>query len=140
MPNIVPAAILVLTLAGAATAARPDWVPVGRHIDGNPVEVDRSAITTVGGITRGWWRVALGEPRPDGTAFEKSYDAIDCARRMTTNLATVAIGVNGGILRQTRESESAALTRMTPATPGTTGEMADRAICKLRPRPAPRRR
>jgi hypothetical protein len=65
---------MILALAGLSTiaAAQPkaDWVPIGRHVDGAVVEVDRASISTRGDVTSGWWRLALAEPRPDGTARE----------------------------------------------------------------------
>jgi hypothetical protein len=122
------------TAAVAAPAPQP-WVPVGEHVDGGVVEVGRAHITTIDGITRGWWRIALAAPRTDGTAREMNLDAVDCARRLTTELEQLRYDAGGRLLAHTREDEGAALGRLSPATPGTTGEIADRAICRLRPRP-----
>jgi hypothetical protein len=131
-------ALLAATAAGAA-APKPQWVRVGSH-HGQPVEVDKASIRTAGGVTRGWWRVALAAPRPDGTAQEKQLEAVDCGERLSTSLALVTLDPEGKVLSDVREPESAALARLAPATPGTTGEMVADAICRLRPRPRPARR
>ncbi|MEA1014744.1 hypothetical protein [Sphingosinicella sp. LY1275] len=44
------------------------------------------------------------------------------------------------MLSDLREPESAALARLAPATPGTTGELIADAICRMRPRPKRARR
>ncbi|WP_454885362.1 surface-adhesin E family protein [Sphingomonas oryzagri] len=113
----------------------PRWVAAGDHSDGGVVEVDAAQIVTAGGLTRGWWRIALTEPRADGTAREQNLDAIDCQRRLTTGLEQIRYNVTGATLAHTREEIDAALRRLSPATPGTPGEIADRAICRLRPKP-----
>jgi hypothetical protein len=82
----------------------------------------------------------LAAPRPDGTAQEKQLEAVDCGERLSTSLALVTLDTEGKVLSDVREPESAALARMAPATPGTTGEMVADAICRLRPRPRPARR
>src|ERR1700761_630988 len=110
-----------LGLLGLSTAAvaqpRPDWVPIGTHVDGGVVEVDRASISTRGDVTYGWWRLALTEPRPDGAAREKHLDAVDCARRMATELELVSYRADSSVLADGRETESAAMTRMGPVTP-----------------------
>ncbi len=127
--------------ASAAPAAKPSpgshWVMVGHHIDGSPVEVDTHSITPWGDLTQGWWRLTLAQPRPDGTAIENHLDAIDCARGLSTALETVTLHPDGSVIGDTRETPSAAITRLGPTTPGTTGEMAAAAICRLRPPPPP---
>jgi hypothetical protein len=133
------AQILILTAASAAMMAAapahgPNWVRVGSHIDGSPVEVDVHSITPWGGLIRGWWRITLAEPRPDGTVVEQHFDAVDCARGLSTNLEQVTLRPDGGLVNDARESPTAAITRLGPATPGTTGEMAVRAICRLAPK------
>ncbi len=134
------AAALAAIPATAAPPPGPHWVAVGTHIDGNPVEVDTRSITPWGGLWRGWWRMTLATPRPDGTAVEKHLEAIDCARGLTASLAVVTLRTDGSTVSDAREAPSAAITRLGPATPGTTGEMADRAICRLRPPPPKHRR
>ena len=131
-------ALLAATAAGAA-APKPQWVRVGSH-HGQSVEVDKASIRTANGITRGWWRVALAEPRSDGTAQEKQLEAVDCGERLSTSLALVALDAGGEVMSDVREPESAALARLAPATPGTTGELVAEAICRLRPRPKAARR
>jgi hypothetical protein len=131
-------ALLAATAVGGA-APKPQWVRVGSH-HGEPVEVDEASIRTAGGITKGWWRVALAEQRPDGTAQEKQLEVVDCDERLSTSLALVALDAGGQVLSDVREPESAALARLAPATPGTTGELVADAICRLRPRPKPARR
>jgi hypothetical protein len=131
-------ALLVATAAGAA-APKPQWVRVGSH-HGQPVEVDKASIRTASGVTRGWWRVALAAPRPHGTAQEKQLEAVDCRERLSTSLALVKLDADGKVLSDMREPESAALARLAPATPGTTGEMVADAICRMRPRPKPAQR
>lgn len=131
-------ALLAATAAGAA-APKPQWVRVGSH-HGQPVEVDKASIRTASGVTRGWWRVALAAPRPDGTAQEKQLEAVDCGEGLSTSLALVTLDPEGQVLSDVREPESAALARMAPATPGTTGELVADAICGMRPRPKPARR
>ena len=42
---------------------------------------------------------------------------------------------DGSVIDDARETPSAAITRLGPPTPGTTGEMAGVAICRLRPLP-----
>ena len=137
--------ILVLGAASAALLAAaaprgPNWVRVGSHIDGSPVEVDTRSIVPWGGLVRGWWRLTLAEPRADGTLVEKHLDAVDCARGLSTTLEQVTLRPDGSLVDDARESPSAAITRLGPATPGTTGEMAVRAICRLRPPPPKHRR
>lgn len=137
----VGTAIGIACIAVTAATARPvppRWVAVGEHVDGGVVEVDAAHIVTAGGLTHGWWRIALAEPREDGTAREQNLDAIDCAGRLTTGLEQIRYDAAGATLAHTREDTDAALRRLSPATPGTTGEIADRAICRLRPKP-PRR-
>jgi hypothetical protein len=134
-------AIGIACIVATATSARsvsPHWVAVGEHVDGGVVEVDAAHILTAGGLTRGWWRIALAEPRADGTAREQNLDAIDCERRLTTSLEQIRTDAAGATLGHSREDVDAALRRLSPATPGTTGEIADRAICRMRPKP-PRR-
>jgi hypothetical protein len=126
--------------AGGAQAAAPSgprWMAAGTAPDGGAIEVNAAAIVTMGALTRGWWRVRFREPRPDGTAIETRLYAVDCAQRLTTTLETIATTLDGRVLSDGRESESAALTRLSPATPGTAGEAAGRAICAMgRRRPA----
>lgn len=129
------AAALATIPASAAPPPGPRWVHVGTHIDGSPVEVDTRSITPWGDLVRGWWRMTLATPRPDGTAVEKHWDGVDCARGASTSLAVVSLRADGSIVSQARETPGAAITRLGPSTPGTTGEMAVRAICKLRPPP-----
>lgn len=125
----------IMASAASARPVPPRWVAVGEHVDGGVVEVDAAHIVTTGGLTRGWWRIALAAPRDDGTAREQNLDAIDCAQRLTTGLEQIRYDGAGQVLAHTRESGDAALRRLSPATPGTTGEIADRAICRLRPKP-----
>jgi hypothetical protein len=129
--------------APAASAPKPPsvphWVMVGHHVDGGPVEVDTRSITPWGDLTRGWWRLTLAQPRPDGTAIEKHLEAVDCTRGFSTSLEQVTLRPDGGVIDHTREAPSAAINRLGPATPGTTGAMAGAAICRLRP-PPPRPR
>jgi len=130
--------ILMLMAASAASMAAapppgPNWVRVGSHIDGSPVEVDTRSIRPWGGLVRGWWRITLATPRPDGTVVEKHLDAVDCGRGLSTTLEQVTQRPDGSLVDDARESQSAAITRLGAATPGTTGEMAVRAICRLRP-------
>ncbi|MGN6123878.1 MAG: hypothetical protein ACTHOJ_13080 [Sphingomonas oligoaromativorans] len=134
------AQILILSAASAAIAAAgpprgPNWVRVGSHVDGGPVEVDTRSIVPWGGLIRGWWRLTLAEPRPDGTVVERHLDAVDCARGLSTTLEQVTLRPDGSLVADARESPTAAIARLGPATPGTTGEMAVRAICRLRPPP-----
>ncbi len=137
---LVWATALAAIPAMAAPPPGPHWVAVGTHIDGSPVEVDTRSITPWGGLVRGWWRMTLAEPRPDGTVVEKHLEGVDCARGLTTSLAVVSLRADGSIVNDAREAPSAAINRLGPATPGTTGEMADRAICRLRPPPPKHRR
>ena len=131
--------ILAGTILAAATAAgaavpKPQWVRVGSH-QGQAIEVDKASIRTAGGITRGWWRVALPEPRADGAVREKQLEAVDCGERLSTSLALVTLDADGGVLNDVREPESAALARLAPTTPDTTGATVADAICRLRPKP-----
>jgi hypothetical protein len=138
---LASAAALAAIMAAPAPAKRlppgPNWVTVGRHDDGGPVEVDTRSIAPWGDLVQGWWRVTLATPRADGTVVEKHHDAIDCARGASTALEQVELSVDGTVVNATRETPGAAITRLAPATPGTTGEMAVRALCRLRP-PSPR--
>lgn len=119
------------TAEASARAVPPHWVSVGEHVDGATVEVDAAHIVRTGVLVRGWWRIALMAPREDGTAREENLDAVDCARRLSTAIAQTRYDAGGQVLARTRESEDAAMRRLSPATPGTTGEIADRAICRL---------
>lgn len=130
---------LLAATAGGAAAPKPQWVRVGSH-HGQPVEVDKASIRTASGVTRGWWRVALAEPRRDGTVQEKQLEAVDCDERLSTSLALVTLDAEGRVLSDVREPESAALARLAPSTPGTTGELVAESICRLRSRPKPARR
>lgn len=126
--------VLMACLSATNAPARPvppRWVPVGEHIDGGTVEVDAAHIVRTGNLVRGWWRIALAAPRADGTAREENLDAVDCAQRLSTAIAQTRYDAGGQVLARTRESEDAAMRRLSPATPGTTGEIADRAICRL---------
>lgn len=137
--GVVLAAIPAMAAPPRAHPPAQHWVMVGHHVDGGPVEVDTRSIVPWGGLTRGWWRLTMARPRPDGTAIERHLDAIDCARGLTTTLETVTLRADGSIVEDAREAPSAAITRLGPATPGTTGEIAGAAICRLRPPPPPRR-
>lgn len=130
---IAVAALLSTGVADAAKPTGPRWMAVGAHVDGSTIEVNAAAIVTVRGLTRGWWRLRLMQPRPDGTAIEAQMLAVDCARRLATVLETIDTRLDGSLVADLRESESAALTRLSPATPGTSGETAARAICQLQP-------
>lgn len=132
---LVMATALAAAPATAAPSPGPHWVMIGHHIDGGPVEVDTRSITPWGGLVRGWWRLTLAQPRPDGTAIEKHLEGVDCVRGVSTSLAVVMLRADGSIVSDARETPSAAITRLGPTTPGTTGDMADRAICRLRPPP-----
>ncbi|SMF65863.1 surface-adhesin E family protein [Allosphingosinicella indica] len=120
--------------AGAAPAAKSEWVRVGSHVDGGAVEVDRKSIETRGGVTYGWWRTTFAQPRGDGTAQEEQQEAVECGPMLSTPLAMVKRASDGAILNQSREPASA-LDRLGPPTPGTTGERVAQAICDLRPKP-----
>ena len=138
-------ALAAVTMAAApAAAARPrpqkaEWVRIGSYVDGGPVEVDRKSIFTLAGLTRAWWRTSFAEPRQDGTTQEKQLMAIDCGEGLSTTLAAVSLAADGSVIEEVREPESAALSRLGPVTPGTTGETVARAACDLRPRPKSRR-
>jgi hypothetical protein len=86
-------------------------------------------------LTRAWWRTSFAEPRPDGTAQEKQLMAIDCGEGLSTVLALIGVDAGGAVVREVREPEGAALRRLGPVTPGTTGETVAKAACDLRPRP-----
>jgi hypothetical protein len=146
---------ILILVAGAALAAgpaqalparkappkppRPEWVRVGSYVDGGPVEVDKTSIFTSNGLTRAWWRTSFAEPRQDGTVQEKQLLAIDCGG-LSTVLAAVTLDAQGPVISNIREAGSAALSRLGPATPGTTGEMVAQAACNLRPRTRATRR
>ena len=147
MKTILMLAAGAVLAAGPAEAApsrkappKPEWVRVGSYVDGGPVEVDKSSIFTSQGLTRAWWRTSFAEPRHDGTVQEKQLLAIDCGEGLSTVLAAVTVDAGGAVIDDIREAESAALSRLGPATPGTTGEMVARAACDLRPRTKPGRR
>ena len=121
--------------AAAEPAQKAEWVRVGSYTDGGSVEVDKKSIFTSGGLTRAWWRTSFAEPRPDGTAQEKQLMAIDCGEGLSTVLALIGVDAGGAVVREVREPEGAALRRLGPVTPGTTGETVAKAACDLRPRP-----
>ena len=121
--------------AAAGPAQKAEWVRVGSYTDGGPVEVDKKSIFTSGRLTRAWWRTSFAEPRPDGTAQEKQLMAIDCGEGLSTVLALIGVDAGGAVVREVREPEGAALRRLGPVTPGTTGETVAKAACDLRPRP-----
>lgn len=126
---------VLLANAGAPAAKDPaEWVRVGRHVDGGAVEVDRKSIVSSAGLTRAWWRTSFAEPRQDGTAREKQLMAVDCGEGLSTVLAAVSLDADGKVLNEVHEPEAAALRRLGPVTPGTTGEMVAKAACDLRPR------
>lgn len=122
-------------LGAGAPEQKSEWVRVGSYVDGGPVEVDKKSILTSGGLTRAWWRTSFVEPRADGTIQEKQLIAIDCGEGLSTVLALVSLGPDGELLKEVHEPEGAALRRLGPVTPGTTGEMVAEAACDLRPRP-----
>lgn len=128
-------AALLATPAGAATPPREQWVRVGAHVDGGPVEVDRKSIAPWRGLWRGWWRVTLAEPRRDGTLVEKHLELVDCREGLTSTLELVSLRADGSVAGDAREPDSVALTQLSPATPGSVGDMAAAAICRLRPKP-----
>lgn len=133
---MLASATLVNADASAAAGRDPaQWVRVGSHADGGAVEVDRKSIVTSAGLTRAWWRTSFAHPRPDGSAREKQLMAIDCGEGLSTVLAAVSLAADGSVLSEAREPEAAALRRLGPVTPGTTGERVAKAACDLRPRP-----
>ncbi len=131
----VAMAAAAATLAAAAPAQKAEWVRVGSYVDGGPVEVDKKSIFTSGGLTRAWWRTSFAQPRQDGAAQEKQLMAIDCGEGLSTVLAAVSLAADNSVIEEVREPESAALSRLGPVTPGTTGETVAKAACDLRPRP-----
>lgn len=126
-------------LVAASPAPKTEWVRVGSYVDGGPVEVDKKSIFTSAGLTRAWWRTSFAEPRPDGTVQEKQLMAINCGEGLSTILAALSLAADGSLIEEVYEPESAALNRLGPVTPGTTGEMVAKAACDLRPRPKRRR-
>ena len=116
---LVLATALAVAPATAAPSPGPHWVMIGHHVDGGPVEVDTRSITPWGGLVRGWWRLTLAQPRPDGTAIEKHLDGVDCVR----GRQHLAGGGHAARRRQRRSSDaretpSAAITRLGPRRPG----------------------
>ena len=135
------AAFAALTAAGTVAVAaqpRPDWVVIGSHSDGGPVEIDRRSVATPDGITRVWWRHTFAQVRSDGAAEEAQLEAIDCEQGHSTGLAILDYDASGAVLFDSGEPEQAALDRLGPVTPGTTGELVAEATCRMRPRPTRR--
>jgi hypothetical protein len=137
--TVAALAFVAIPLMAAAPQPKQEWVRVGTHVGGSPVEVDKKSIFTSGGLTRAWWRTTFAEPRPDGAAQERQLMAIDCGEGLSAALALVATAPGGEVIRDVREPEGAALRRLRPITPGTTGETVAAAACDLRPRPEPAR-
>lgn len=135
IPVLAVLAVFPLAAGPSPRPAEPHWVMVGHHVDGGPVEVDARSITPWGALTRGRWRITFAQPRPDGTVIETHFDAIDCTRGVSTALEQVTLHADGSVIDGVREAPNAAITRLSPSTPGTTGDLADRAICRLRPPP-----
>lgn len=136
---VIAGAALLAGPAAAAPGSKPapkeEWVRVGSYVDGGAVEVDRRSIVTSQGLMRAWWRTSFAQPRPDGTVQEKQLIAVDCGEELSTALAAIAFDGEGAVIEDVREAESAALDRLGPATPGTTGETVARAVCAMRPVP-----
>lgn len=130
------AAFVALAVAGTIAVAaqpKPEWVRIGSHSDGGPVEIDRRSIATSDGITRVWWRTTFAEVRPDGAAQEAQLEAIDCDQGHSTGLAILDYDADGRVIFDSGEPEQAALDRLGPVTPGTTGELVAEAACRMRP-------
>ena len=138
--RVIAIAVAAAALAAAAPVQKTEWVRVGSYVDGGPVEVDKKSIFTSGGLTRAWWRTSFAEPRGNGSVQEKQLMAIDCGEGLSTVLAAVSLAADGSVIEEVREPEGAALHRLGPVTPGTTGETVAKAACDLRPRPKPKRR
>ncbi len=128
-------AALVAVPAAPAPVQKQEWVRIGSYVDGGPVVVDKKSIFTSAGLTRAWWRTSFAEPRQSGAVQEKQLMAIDCGEGLSTVLAVVGVDAEGDVVSDIREPEGAALRRLGPVTPGTTGEMVAKAACDLRPRP-----
>ena len=129
------AALAALTAAGTVAFAaqpEPDWIVIGSHSDGGPVEIDRRSIATADGITRVWWRTTFAQVRPDGAAREAQLEAIDCEQGHSTGLAILDNNASGAVIFDSGEPEQAALDRLGPVTPGTTGELVAEATCRMR--------
>lgn len=136
MSTLLASAGLLLADPAAAAGEDPaEWVRVASHVDGGAVEVDSKSIVTFAGLTRAWWRTSFVERRQDGTAGEKQLMAIDCGEGLSTVLAAVSLAADGSVISELWEPEDAALRRLGPVTPGTTGERVAQAACDLRPRP-----
>jgi hypothetical protein len=109
--TVAALAFVAIPLMAAAPQPKQEWVRVGTHVGGSPVEVDKKSIFTSGGLTRAWWRTTFAEPRPDGAAQERQLMAIDCGEGLSAALALVATAPGGEVIRDVREPEGAALRR-----------------------------
>lgn len=55
-------AIVVAGIAGAVTAAAPDWQPIGENANGNRIYIDKASVKAAGGITTVTFRTELKVP------------------------------------------------------------------------------
>jgi hypothetical protein len=55
-------AFVLATVAGAATAAAPEWVAIGENANGNRIFVDKASVKASGGVTSVTFRTELKTP------------------------------------------------------------------------------
>jgi hypothetical protein len=84
-------AIALASLAGAASAA-PDWQPIGENSNGNRIFVDRSSVSTAGGITSVTFRTELKVPldMPNGAVTSlRSKMKVNCKAMTAAGIEVV---------------------------------------------------
>lgn len=132
--------MILLTLILGATPAlaaspAPRWTAIGPGAGGT-VEVDRASLTWRP-MQRAWWRINYAEPKRDGTVQERHLELIDCRAGVSAVIATVSMDAGGRVIADQRDGEDLAMQRLSPPTPGTTGELVAEQSCRLRPPPPP---
>lgn len=124
-----------LVLAAPANAA-PRWTAVGGGAGGGAIEIDRNSLNWRA-MQRAWWRIGYEPAKADGTAEERHLELIDCDAGISAVIETVSLDAGGRMIASQRDGENLAMQRMSPPTPGTTGETVAMEACRMRPPPPP---
>ena len=136
--------ILAVVLAGPVLAALPEpmprWTAAGAGAGGGQIEIDRASLTWRA-MQRAWWRIGYAPAKRDGTAEERHLELIDCGTGTSAVIETISLDGAGRVIAEQRDGEALAMQRMSPPTPGTTGETVLEQACRMRqPPPPPRKR
>lgn len=138
MKRLTILALIAAAAPALAAPAGPRWTMVGPGA-GGPVEIDRASLNWRP-MQRAWWRINYAQPKRDGTVQERHLELIDCRAGVSAVIATVSMDAAGQVISDQRDGEDLAMQRLSPPTPGTTGELVAEQACRLRPPPPPPRK